>query len=90
MIASQKGRELIDAMPQDFVLTERDGPFVKLGPQSADPTSAPIVLKYLAREWHLEVDEVARAVLANLERRRVREGQVGTQSVRPRWPLLPR
>jgi TatD DNase family protein len=49
MVTSQKGRELVDAMPRDRLLTESDGPFVKLGPRPADPTSAPIVLNYLAR-----------------------------------------
>lgn len=68
MVTSQKGRELVDAMPRDRVLTESDGPFVKMGPQPADPTCAPIVLNYLARAWHVDVDDVARAVLANLER----------------------
>jgi TatD DNase family protein len=70
MVGSQKGRELIDAMPRDRVLTESDGPFVKLGRQPAGPTSAPIVLNYFARTWQLHVDEVARTVLANLERER--------------------
>lgn len=73
MVTSQKGRELVDAMPRDRVLTESDGPFVKLGPQPADPTSAPIVLNYLARAWRIQVDEVARVVLANLECGRKKE-----------------
>ncbi len=68
MVTSQKGRDLIDAMPRERVLTESDGPFVKVGLQSADPTSAPIVLNHLARVWRLHVDDVARVVLANLER----------------------
>lgn len=66
MVTSQKGRELIDAMPRDRVLTESDGPFVKLGPQPADPTSVPIVIQYLARTWRLDAAEIAHVVLANL------------------------
>lgn len=73
MVNSQKGRELVDAMPRDRVLTESDGPFVKLGQQPADPTNAPIILNYLARTWGLGLDEVARAVLANFERGQARE-----------------
>jgi TatD DNase family protein len=68
MVTSQRGRELIDAMPRDRVLTESDGPFVRLGPQPADPTSAPIALNYLSRTWRISVDEVAQTVLRNLER----------------------
>lgn len=69
MIASQGGRELVAGMPRDRVLTESDGPFVKLGRQPADPTNAPIVLSYLAKTWRVELDEAARAVVENLKRR---------------------
>jgi TatD DNase family protein len=68
MVNSKRGRELVEAMPRDRVLTESDGPFVMLGPQPADPTSAPIVLNYLSRLWKRSLGDVARAVLANLER----------------------
>jgi TatD DNase family protein len=70
MIVSQRSRELVAAMPRNRVLTESDGPFVKIGGQLADPTSAPIVLSYLAKTWRLELEDVARAVVANLKRRR--------------------
>jgi len=63
-----KGRELVAAMPSDRVLTESDGPFVRIGPQSADPNCAPIVIQYLAKAWRRSEDDTARAILANLER----------------------
>ncbi len=66
MVQSQKGRELVAAIPRDRILTESDGPFVRMGPQPASPTSASIVLNHLARTWSVPVDEVAQTVLRNL------------------------
>jgi TatD DNase family protein len=65
MIESQKGRDLISAMPADRVLTESDGPFARVGTRTADPMCAPIVLQYLAKLWRVSEDAAARAVLAN-------------------------
>jgi len=67
MVQTQKGRELVAAMPSDRVLTESDGPFVRMGAQSADPTSAPIVIQYLAQVWRRSEDETALTILANME-----------------------
>ena len=65
MVQSQKGRDLIAAMPPDRVLTESDGPFVTLGRQRADPTNIQSVVEYLARAWGMTEESVARSVLSN-------------------------
>lgn len=70
MITTQKGRDLIDVMPRDRVLTESDGPFVKLGSKLAGPVDTTIVLSYLSRLWRLEVHAVTKSILANFERGR--------------------
>lgn len=66
MVQTQKGRDLIAAMPRERVLTESDGPFVRVGAKSADPTSAMLVVQYLARTWRCADDDVERQVLRNL------------------------
>jgi TatD DNase family protein len=66
MVQTQKGRELIEAMPRDRVLTESDGPFVRLGAKSADPTSAMVVIQHLARAWRCDGEAAQRIVLENL------------------------
>lgn len=66
MVQTQKGRDLIAAMPQERVLTESDGPFVRVGAKCADPTSATVVVRYLANHWQRTDNETRQLVLANL------------------------
>jgi TatD DNase family protein len=66
MTASAKGRSLIDAMPPDRVLTETDGPFVKIDSRPAHPQDVSEVIKQLADIWHLSAELAAQQVLQNL------------------------
>lgn len=68
MIGSAKGRSLIDLMPQDRVLTETDGPYVKVGARAAEPSDVRAVIAYLAQAWGRTEDEAEETVAANYRR----------------------
>lgn len=65
MAKSQKGVLLISKMPRERVLTETDGPFVKIGRVPASPPQVEVVVDALARVWGTAGDEAARIVLRN-------------------------
>lgn len=68
MVRSKSGRDLIARMNPDFVLTETDGPFVKLGKRPAEPKDIPVVIYHLAETWACSADAAAERVLANFQR----------------------
>ncbi len=66
MINSAKGKKIIAAIPQDRVLTESDGPFVKVRGKSALPADVAIVEDYLANIWQVDKAEVGLSLKKNL------------------------
>jgi TatD DNase family protein len=66
MVHSQKGRDLIAAIPRNRMLTESDGPFVRMGPEPASPSSSQIVVAHLARHWGLSEAEVVQTLVRNM------------------------
>jgi len=66
MIASAKGKSLIQRMPRDKVLTETDGPFVKVASRPARPADVSGVVKQLASLWRLSEEPAAQQILQNL------------------------
>jgi TatD DNase family protein len=64
MMRSKNAQTLIAEMPRDCVLTETDGPFVKMGKEPARPPQVADILTYLATVWQVSPDE-SRAVVAN-------------------------
>ena len=70
MLASRAGRTLACGIPRDRVLTETDGPFVKVKGRAADPTKVPDVLRALADVWQLQYEETALLIAANFEKLR--------------------
>lgn len=68
MVRSKSGQELIARMDPELVLTESDGPFVKVSRRAAEPKDTSIVIEYLAETWACSVESVAEKVLANFER----------------------
>lgn len=68
MFLSQKGQDLIASMPQDRILPESDGPFVRVGDRPASPNDMEAVLAGLAAIWKVPV-----AVAMNMCRENFRQ-----------------
>ncbi len=65
MLQSPNGQKIIRALPPERVLTETDGPFVKIGNRPAVPSDIALVEAYLAESWGLGRMETAARVKAN-------------------------
>jgi TatD DNase family protein len=65
MVNSPNGRKIIDAIPPDRVLTESDGPFVKVGNRSALPADVALVEQHLATVWQKKASEVSGKIREN-------------------------
>jgi TatD DNase family protein len=79
MVATAKWDELISYVPRSSVLTETDGPFVKVGRRPAIPADIERVMLWLAGPWKLPLADVAHQVSANLERLMTDLGSHATQ-----------
>ncbi len=66
MMSSQSGRTLAASMPRDRVLTETDGPFVKLNRRSATPRDSALAVKALSELWRVEPEEARDLIVQNL------------------------
>jgi TatD DNase family protein len=65
MMLSKNGRGLAAAMPRDRVLTETDGPFVKMGHGPATPPDTGAVIAALAELWKVDPVHARSAVSEN-------------------------
>lgn len=68
MTRSERGRRIIQEIPRERVLTESDGPFVKLKNRPASPQSVDAVVEKLAAFWGAEPFETAAQVLTNFRK----------------------
>lgn len=66
MIESQHGCRLVDAMRRDRVLTETDGPYVRIAGRPAAPRDVVSVIDALASLWRCDRDAVRTQLMANL------------------------
>jgi TatD DNase family protein len=62
MLRSQTGARVLAAVPQDRVLIETDGPYVKISNRVARPDDVPVVVRSLAERWRLTPAEVAQTI----------------------------
>jgi TatD DNase family protein len=67
MVATAKWREVINFVPQDLVLTESDGPFVKTNGVPARPWNMDIVLRWLANCWKTDLKSASECVSKNFQ-----------------------
>ena len=65
MIRSKKGRNVIDRIPLDRILTESDGPHVQLRNQPVRPTNIKTVLEVLGDIWGMSFQEADGQVWSN-------------------------
>ncbi len=65
MLASEKGRQLVAKIPLDRLLTETDGPFVKIGGRVARPHDVAGVVAGLAKLKNLDPARVANILFDN-------------------------
>jgi len=65
MVATAKWRDLIGYVPRSSVLTESDGPFVRLNGCPAKPSNMIIVLRWLAKQWRTTIEDATRQVAEN-------------------------
>jgi TatD DNase family protein len=67
MIESQKGIEILSKIPRNRVLTESDGPYVKVGKRAAEPSDVGTVVARLAELWEVSPSAVKAQLSANFE-----------------------
>lgn len=67
MMSSKSGRVLAASMPRDRVLTETDGPFVKIGTRPAVPADVALATRELAEVWGCDAGRVSDLIALNLK-----------------------
>lgn len=67
MISSPSGQTIIQRIPQERVLLETDGPFVKFKNRQVTPLDTPTVCEYLSTAWDMTIADVERKLQENLE-----------------------
>lgn len=65
MVRAQTGRAVISLVPRDRMLTETDGPYVRVGGKPARPADVAIVIEHLATIWSASLDEVTSTLYEN-------------------------
>lgn len=66
MLASNKGRQLVELMPKDRILTETDAPFAQTNGIPLMPWDVESAYEPLSHIWGCDVDEVPLQIKANL------------------------
>jgi TatD DNase family protein len=68
MSSTAKWAELIAFVPRSAVLTETDGPFVKVSGRPAVPADVERVIAWLADTWKVSLAQATQQVADNLDR----------------------
>ena len=76
MIISEKGKKIVARIPADRLLTETDGPYVKIGRVPAKPWDVTLVENYLSRIWAIQPEEARSRIWRNFRQMLHRLGLV--------------
>ena len=67
MIKSKNGQKIIERIPSDRVLTETDGPYVKIKGIPAQPEDTRLVIEYLKAVWAKSFEETDNIIRKNFK-----------------------
>lgn len=65
MTISQKGQKIIASIPPERLLTESDGPFIKIGAKTIIPPDVQKVVDYLSNTWQITRENVQAKIKKN-------------------------
>lgn len=65
MLTSKKGQSVLEAVPRERVLTETDGPYVKVGKRAARPTDVQQIIEGIAGAWNVSAEDAEAQVADN-------------------------
>ena len=65
MLASERGRRLVSLVPHERLLTESDGPHIKIGNRAASPRDIGIVEDAVADIWEVTQESVSAQISQN-------------------------
>lgn len=65
MITSPSGRRILAELPRDRILTETDGPFVRIRGRIVEPADVALVEQALSKVWNASVAEVRASLDTN-------------------------
>lgn len=68
MLQTKSGQAVIDLVPRDRILTETDGPYVKVGRAAAKPFDVLTVINGIAIRWGVDSDAVEELVSENFRK----------------------
>jgi TatD DNase family protein len=66
MFLNERGRELVEILPRERLLTETDGPFTQIGNRSTVPSDVSVVVEQIAKLHSIEVSVAASQIRQNL------------------------
>jgi TatD DNase family protein len=66
MLRTERGKAILNRLPPERVLTETDGPFVRLSGEPIAPGQVDKVLEFLTSLWGMPEQEVSRRIRDNL------------------------
>lgn len=67
MVATEKWTEMISFVPRSSILTETDGPFVKIRGRPAIPKDVEFVISWLAESWKVSPTVVSQQIADNFD-----------------------
>jgi TatD DNase family protein len=68
MLRTKTGRQIVKAVPPERILTETDGPFIKIDGRTIQPTDVKLAESALAEVWAMEHQQVSQLIIENFKR----------------------
>lgn len=68
MIKSKNGQAVVERIPKERLLTETDGPFIKVGNKPAIPTDVKYIHHHLSKLWNCGLDDIQNQLNENFVR----------------------